>query len=453
MQKDNNPKSVLDCYRHISLNHTLASTAPQSIIDDLLSHLEGTEPTRSRKRKANDRANLKTTLEAFVLEAYVAFGVNPDRYIAYSRAKGMYANSSRYVRAGIKHQGIVDVVSFLTNHGFIENHIGFQDRTTEVKRLSRFRATPKLIGTLESYGLERGDIKVHPSAETVKLKDAAPSWNAAKPLVDYVDNEFTNDMRTSLIEINQVLDAASVNLNIPLGETVSTFVNASNIDADNEGDQDIDIHSKYLYRVFNNNTFDNGGRLYGVWWQQLGKSFRSCIVIENEPTVELDYKALHPNMLYHLEGLTFPSDEDPYMLEGFGPEHRAALKVLWNKMLNGKSQRHAVVSDEEECLLINGLKYQDIITMMLEYHAPIADHFYSSIGLRLQRIDSDIAMSILSILNEKGIVALPIHDSFIVKEKHQHILYTVMREAYKSILDQYPSIEVVDTLSGQALAA
>jgi hypothetical protein len=49
-----------------------------------------------------------------------------------------------------------------------------------------------------------------------------------------------------------------------------------------------------LYRVFNNGSFDLGGRFYGPSWQALPKAWRGRIQIDGEAVVELDYGSLHP---------------------------------------------------------------------------------------------------------------------------------------------------------------
>jgi hypothetical protein len=48
-------------------------------------------------------------------------------------------------------------------------------------------------------------------------------------------------------------------------------------------------------------------------------------------------------------------------------------------------------------------------------HDRIASAFYSGAGIRLQRVDSDLMMRVEDTLISEGIVALPIHDSFIVQ--------------------------------------
>ena len=57
-------------------------------------------------------------------------------------------------------------------------------------------------------------------------------------------------------------------------------------------------HGKFVRRVFNTGTFDDGGRFYGGWWQLIDGSYRKDIRTNNVPTVEIDYSSLHVSLAY-----------------------------------------------------------------------------------------------------------------------------------------------------------
>lgn len=84
------------------------------------------------------------------------------------------------------------------------------------------------------------------------------------------------------------------------------------------------INSKKLYRVFNNNSFDQGGRFYGAFYQTMPKDLRKDILINGEPTVELDYAAHHVRIPYHLEGVDYR--EDPYLAFTDDPKERSLFQ-------------------------------------------------------------------------------------------------------------------------------
>ena len=69
---------------------------------------------------------------------------------------------------------------------------------------------------------------------------------------------------------------------------------------------------------------------------------------------------------------------------------------------------------------------RDLVTDIQRKHSAIAHRFASGAGLALMRRDSDMAEAVLLRLGARGIVALPVHDSFLVAEKHKSALQEVM---------------------------
>ena len=71
---------------------------------------------------------------------------------------------------------------------------------------------------------------------------------------------------------------------------------------------------------------------------------------------------------------------------------------------------------------------------------PISKWFSKGEGIRLQREDSDLAISILAAMEALDIVTLPVHDSFIVQEKHSQTLRDAMSSCYMKHFGQAPVI-------------
>jgi hypothetical protein len=79
--------------------------------------------------------------------------------------------------------------------------------------------------------------------------------------------------------------------------------------------------------------------------------------------------------------------------------------------------------------------------MIEKAHPEIADAFGGGSGLRLQRADSDLALSIISNLMETGILALPVHDSFLVENENKDQLMIEMNNCYFNKFGFYPIIK------------
>ena len=70
-----------------------------------------------------------------------------------------------------------------------------------------------------------------------------------------------------------------------------------------------------MIRVFNGGLVGRrkrGGRYYRGWWQQIDKEDRCKIYINDKPTLEVDFKAFHPNLLSNELGVKLSGD--PYDL-------------------------------------------------------------------------------------------------------------------------------------------
>lgn len=84
------------------------------------------------------------------------------------------------------------------------------------------------------------------------------------------------------------------------------------------------------------------------------------------------------------------------------PSRRSALTALARELGGLQCQRHA----------------KNVLTAVENHHQQIAVAFYSGAGLRLQWQDSELMMRIERRCLSQGIIALPVHDSFIAQRAH-----------------------------------
>ena len=79
----------------------------------------------------------------------------------------------------------------------------------------------------------------------------------------------------------------------------------------------INQNNKFVSRIFSRGSWTNNGWFYGGFWQQLGRNYRKDIFIDNKPTVEVDYKGIHPSILSINKGKAFNGYElDQVFLPG-----------------------------------------------------------------------------------------------------------------------------------------
>ena len=81
-----------------------------------------------------------------------------------------------------------------------------------------------------------------------------------------------------------------------------------------------------------------------------------------------------------------------------------------------------------------GLKWRDVSEAIMAFHTPIAQHFYTGVGLHLQRIDSDIAERVILAFIALDIPILPLHDSFLVHNGYEGELPTLMNAASVDVI-------------------
>jgi hypothetical protein len=339
-----------------------------------------------------------------------------NKWISYSRRREWYAKQ----KMSFGYHVIVGAVDSLTAHGWLENEIA--PSGSAVGRQSRFRAKPSLI---EALTPPPPIIEI--PGELIRLRDAY------KLPIDYRRTAATEKMRRELQAINEGLRATGLSLNVPGVEAVGSMVSFD--------DYSVNLARRDLSRIFNLD-FGRGGRHSGGWWQNCSKrlAHRSSIKMNGTTTVEEDYSQLHPLLLYKMCGKVL--DTDAYTLDNY---ERDLCKRAFNILLCAKNENHAQSAIANAIGEAKGLGKEGIfdqkchseartlINALNLKHKPVAECFYNGIGLKLQKTDSDIANHVLLKLQGKGIVALPIYDSFIVERQNQQVLKEVMAEAFCAI--------------------
>jgi hypothetical protein len=208
-----------------------------------------------------------------------------------------------------------------------------------------------------------------------------------------------------------------------------------------------------IYRVFNNAdpanpTFDKGGRLYGGWWMQESEEDRKAITIGGQNTIEIDYAECHARMLYHLEGIdnkeplyTLPevaAYEQEMGLEA--DKFRPCIKWLFQVLINCKG-RPDQANRPDDIIIPPVFTINQLVNFIEAEHQPIAHRFKTGAGLDLMRIESDIALDIISTAMQEGWVVLSIHDSFVATVDRPERLKELMIEFYVKRLGFEPKFK------------
>lgn len=413
------------------------------LFDEITAIIDSTE-VRARKRKAKDQSTRDASIEALLANLLVAAfnRVEPERFVA------MPFSSDYYTDRGLSLLAMQSARNALGNAGLIEGVRGHHRQHYMVGQghamRTRLRATPALREIFESCRARRGAVKCS-RKQVIRIHSADANLDLRCPL----DIAAT---ASALISINERLDSVMLVLPDEAWGRIGA-ARTNHIKPEIDGDPYIgDLTAFSLYRSFKGN-WDRGGRLYGGWWMNLPKAERGLITIDGEATAELDYAQLHPTLLFARQGLQLSFD--PYCIKGHeGKAVRAMGKRTFNRLINpwrGKARKPVKLDQksrypnvvqlpfrplklralpEDKTALPVSMDFQKFLDLFMPPLAPIAMYFWSDAGMALQREDSDLAISILERLDHAGIVALPVHDSFIVKQSEANYLRQAMTECF-----------------------
>ena len=201
---------------------------------------------------------------------------------------------------------------------------------------SRIKASGCLIKLFKECSVSEFEFNKHSDTETIILNefDTDTEGNIIKTggrrkkkkviQLEYQDTDLTRGMRETLRAYNHLLH--------------NTYVDISSLDKNYVARQDskgrtirvpVNQRSKFVRRIFSRGEWHYNGRYYGGFWQQVGEEYRKDIRIDDVPTIEVDFKGLHPAIIAVTKGVT-PVGDRYSLEEGLIPR------------LNSDQQRDAV---------------------------------------------------------------------------------------------------------------
>jgi hypothetical protein len=342
-----------------------------------------------------------------------AFG--SGRAISYSRNKSYYSTHYRHTPYTYHH--VVGAIDVLVAAGLLATEIA--PANPRLHRQSTFRATPMLIQWAESLG-DEGQLVALPRPALVRL------MNYEGGEVSFAETARTKAMARDVARLNEIIGATDIDLGIG----TKGWGGIIRIERAN-GKTACMYPSDQSFRKFRG-SFERGGRLYGGGWQQVPKDCRKSLTINGNATEEHDYEALHPCMLYALEG----KQVDPqtvYELPGCEDLSRGLQKRAVNTLINARSTTAARRSlmDNRKGKGVPSADAQRLIEGTFKRHPDITSRFGRDMGAKLQAIDSEIARDVCNELTGKGKPVLPVHDSFLVRKADSDQLRGAMNDAYE----------------------
>jgi len=367
------------------------------------------------------------------------------KYIAISLDRNHYSTPSRYRRPFQTYRIVAAIINELYKAKQINLIKGYKDPQTGRGVSTKIKPTDilgKLLSSLIDYSMFE---EMRPQ-ELIVLRDEDGN------MIDYRETPRIRDMRKDLIAYNDLRAKSKISLKIPYdimsdnSSEIQLFANTK-LSRISRTEQlvDIDLKKTYLVRIFNNSRFIFGGRFYWGAESVLPEQVRQYIQINDQETCELDYSGLHLRMAYNQINLSLIGD--PYVINNNQPAYmRQFYKTVSLIMINASDKTNALRGIVNEYRgtdyrrFVPNLKHTTLETYcnaFMDAHQPIKRQFFSGLGIKLQFIDSQISNRILKHFAAKGILALCIHDSYIIDKRYKDDMKAIMEEEY---LAEFPGL-------------
>lgn len=433
-----------DYSKPINLWLTSDSVAYQRLILDVTNGIE-------RELKANHGltrfkfTDHKIALHHILADLIITYKSDSKRYLAFSRDKQWFSTKTRYQPKRFAFKPFVNTIVALDSLGYIESTKGFQDLRTGMKRLSRMIATSKLIKLFDDRKLNIDNFYQLDTKESIILKSPKDS-DGNKALLDYSNTAKTKTMRDNVKLINENISKHWIDLKVTDEQFKALqdklYKRATSNNKSYNRKAPVDFNRTNLVRIFNNGSFEDGGRFYRGWWQEILSDYRQYITIDGKETVEVDYSAMHFYMMYAEQGLSIPVD-DPYTFDGL---ERKDVKIALNIAINAGTEKNGISAINSNVWPQKArAEVKAVLEVIKEKHKAISMYFFSGKGVRLQYLDSKIAeLVMLNLMKFQPIVALPVHDSFIVAKENKPYLVKQMKECFKLIVASEAKVKASD---------
>lgn len=372
---------------------------------------EHAEPPRQRRLRAADKASRDAVIETIASNLAYAVLLSPET----GRLAVLTGNNSKRIArysSPATGKALRDRLNTAAALGIADHQAPSLARreAPSMAPTAAFTATVRAAGvSLSDFGrIEREEVILLSRKSTDDEHPSGPE----REMLDYPETCTTTALRGSVRAVNSFLEGADIG-----------FLK--------DGLGPVDPHSRAMRRYFVQRDpsaapqMDQGGRLYGGFWQNLPRVRRPSIRIEGEPVTVLDYSSMFPRLAYAVVRVT-PPDGDLYAIPGL-EEHRPAVKLLMNAMFfDGHARstwpKSAEVPQPERW------KVAEMRRAILVHHPHLRPLFGQEVGHSLMHLESRIMMAVLEELTSRRIIGLGLHDGLVVPSSRASEVGRIMRD-------------------------
>ena len=388
----------------------------------------------NNKGKSDPLKQLRTVMA----DLYVGWKTDPTLCTAVSHNNNDYKPNSRYNALHIPKR-ITEIFDILYDNTYLDYDNTYLDRikgaynheNPALSRRTRYRPAALLQSLFEKIGIETYDINLHQNQECIILRDKGPDALRATDL-EYEDTNLTCSMRSEVQAYNNLMNEHYVDV-ATLQEPFTVREVIPKRGKSYTTQHPVDQNHKFTRRIFSRNSWELNGRWNGGFWQNLPKYMRRDILIDGEPTDEIDYSGLHPSLLALRQGYRLSGD--PYDLgKHVCPriplqDQRKVVKQLVLIGINAKDRNAAFRAFQSDNKGYKKADLEQVLDAFVDKHPFLADSICADQGIKLMNVDSKLTTHIINQFVALGKPILPIHDSYIVKTEDRQLLRSAMSKA------------------------
>lgn len=409
--------------RYMDLRMIPIGSLAEHYLKQMIALIEGNEQ-RTRKRRLTDQERFKYAVQLIVSDLLGNYSKANHKWSYINLRAGSFSHSK------VGYKTFVHIVDVLNHLEFIQvvkggnNKSPFAVGSAWAPGLAtRMRPTKRMIDHAAAEGIDtenpRSHFRKRPSLSEVRLKSSSKRLHQHKlggRNLQFPHDEQAKHIKQQLFNINRFL-----------------------VEQEYSG-----MRFYGLRRIFNEGDrpdfkWNLGGRLYAVDsdgnYQMLKKAERAKIIVNGEPTVELDVNASYLRILHGLRGIYLRPCDDIYDVKGLD---RRVTKA-WIAATLGHTGFHRrwpprAISELEKQYVKLGpqLSYPRVQELVLEHFSVLRDWPESNIRWsRLMFEESESMLEVMERLQAEGIPSLPVHDSLIVPKSNGKRAHDTMMEVFE----------------------
>ncbi|MBR1290160.1 hypothetical protein [Bradyrhizobium ottawaense] len=384
---------------------------------------------RMRSRSARSLSSFKLATEAVACNFLALYLLAEGAALAVPRSHNLIWAGGRY-KNPVYGQHFLDVIDILCAAGFAA-HLSKGFRVSaKIKSDTAIISTDRLADALSFSRFGIGAIWRVEEPEVLVLKDKkAADGDAA--LIDYRETSTTRRLRAQVRRLNRWL--ASGGITLAREDTGLEIGGAGEL---------IAPFKLSARRIFNNGSWQQGGRLAGPFFLTMEKAARFQLMrIDSERIAVADYGQLFPRLAYARAQCT-QTEDDLYDISLDG-SCRRGWKTLLSALLFAQGQLGNWPDDTRQHFPA-GTKLKDAIARIHERHHKIAHLFGIGLGYSLMKIESDLIIAVTSHLFRIGVTACPIHDAIICARSKVDVVRQAMQQQFEKLTGSARAIVEVD---------